>query len=472
LFPFLGTLLLIVVPYALWPRGAEDFGYFAFGLGCAMMGGVCFGGEFQRRTLSLLLSQPVARGVIWREKMWVLATAMAVNLAVCWLCLAIFCPHSVMWWALIAIAVCIFCGAPAWTLQSRHTLAGTMTALGAPGTLLMLGALVVAAGSRWLSKPFFENPRLLTFGTTLLLSSYSIWAYRQGHARFQQLELVETASLEPKLPAWAEAALARLLGGISAQFTGPFASLVKKELRLQRFSYIGAVCFCLLAVAGALIHLWAPEWGAGILAADYSIYLLLIPFVVGAMSVAEERGWGLAEWHLTLPPPAVKQWLVKMAAVLFTAVFLGLLLPAAMICATLGELRGEPVLALALAVQLWLVSLAAYAASFCRTTMYAILLALGLVVATATACGWAVHFASDHWWPMSLSNAIPPAKTGLWAFGIGITCLAALVQRFAYANFRQSGSSARRCLIQVLLLLVLSGALAAAILPLFAVPTF
>ena len=45
------------------------------------MAGSSFGNEFQYRTFSLLLSQPIARSVVWREKMLVLGAGILASLA-------------------------------------------------------------------------------------------------------------------------------------------------------------------------------------------------------------------------------------------------------------------------------------------------------------------------------------------------------------------------------------------------------
>src|SRR5260221_10863649 len=125
LLPFAGaTVLLIVMPCVIWRRQTEAvgaLGSFAFGLGCAIMGGVSFGNEFQRRTFSMLLSQPIPRAVIWREKMLVLGASLLLALAAIWACLWFFVPRG---WAdldavllLPLVGLCAFCGAPCWTLQ-------------------------------------------------------------------------------------------------------------------------------------------------------------------------------------------------------------------------------------------------------------------------------------------------------------------------------------------------------------------
>ena len=73
------TLPLIVVPSLIWPL--QGFGYLALGVACVVMAGSSFGTEFQHRTISLLLSQPIPRSIIWREKMLVLGAGMVTILA-------------------------------------------------------------------------------------------------------------------------------------------------------------------------------------------------------------------------------------------------------------------------------------------------------------------------------------------------------------------------------------------------------
>ena len=83
---FAVTLLLIVVPQLIKPSG---FGFVAFIVASIAMAGSTFGTEFQHRTVTLLLSQPVARSVIWREKMLVLGTGIIASLAALMICVAV-----------------------------------------------------------------------------------------------------------------------------------------------------------------------------------------------------------------------------------------------------------------------------------------------------------------------------------------------------------------------------------------------
>ena len=112
---------------------------------CVVMAGSAFGNEFQHRTLSLLLSQPIARSALWRDKMLVLGAGMLMSLAALLVCLAVSRPavgHD-NWLVLVSIPLCAFCGAPFWTLSLRHSIGGMVAAVGAPLVILAGYALLL-----------------------------------------------------------------------------------------------------------------------------------------------------------------------------------------------------------------------------------------------------------------------------------------------------------------------------------------
>jgi ABC-type transport system involved in multi-copper enzyme maturation permease subunit len=61
-----GALPLVSGSHAGWTEGIGAGGFFG---GILLLATLSFGNEFQHRTLSLLLSQPVDRMEIWREKL-------------------------------------------------------------------------------------------------------------------------------------------------------------------------------------------------------------------------------------------------------------------------------------------------------------------------------------------------------------------------------------------------------------------
>jgi hypothetical protein len=455
---FAGTLPLIVLPQLIWPP--SGFGYLALGVACVLMAGSAFGTEFQHRTISLLLSQPIARSVIWRDKMLVLGAGMAASLAVLLCCLAVSRPviEGMDWVVMALIPLCAFCGAPFWTLSLRQGIGGMAVAVGAPCGILAVYALM----TNHLGE---SQPAALVTAIISLLLIYCAVVYWLGYATFKRLEAVDTPSRDLGLPAGLEAFLVRPLTRMSSRFRGPFATLLKKEFRLQQISFLLAGVFVLVAVAGFCVAVRRPDIAAGIVGGDLFLYALILPLIAGAISVGEERGWGMAEWHLTLPPSALKQWSAKMVAALSTSLVLGLLLPTAIFVAT-DPLFSKPdartSLPPAFAMLCWilgqllLTSVAIYAASFTRATLQAILASFVILAALGGALLVAVY------WVRHIAPA-PIPWIGLPHVGevLVLTLLSAalaftlcLFHLFAWSNFRRYALPAPRLSLQFILILL------------------
>jgi hypothetical protein len=462
----IGTLLLIAVPFGVNGGSAAPFGVVAYGLGCMVLGGCAFGNEFQHRTLALLLSQPISRWAQWRDKMLVLGTSIALSLAALLVCRRLYgaAPDEATWPVLVLIALCAFCGAPYWTLVCRQALIGMVVAVGFP-TLALIAAELIAL---WLGRGEAVQPA----AAGVLLTLYCAVVFWRGYVRFNRLEIVETAGRDLHLPASVEAALARPLGKVSARFRGPYAALLKKELRLQQPGFLVAGVFFFIAVIGFCTFLIYHPLGVGILGGDFATFMVVLPLIIGAIAVAEEKGWGIFEWQLTLPPSAFEQWSAKMLVTLPTSLGLGLLLPAIMFLAGEALLPRDvpraaipPLSDLALCVlaQLLLTSVAVYAGSFSKTTLWAIITALGILVV-----GFCV-----------IAVAHPPATFALRLLVIAllvrghsldsVVCvslllLLALTQWFAWYNFQRAGRVPRLIIAQLLLLLFVAALGANAIL--------
>jgi ABC-type transport system involved in multi-copper enzyme maturation permease subunit len=453
LLPIFACMLpLIVVPQLIWPPAG--FGVLALGVACVVMAGSSFGTEFQHRTISLLLSQPIPRSVIWREKMLVLGAGMVTSLIALLVCLVVSSPVSgrVEWLTLALIPLCAFCGAPYWTLSLRQSIAGMVAAVGAPcGVLAVYGLTVELSGGR-------EPAALVTVVLSLLFIYCAVVCWL-GYAKFKRLEAVDIPTRELGLPAGLEAILVAPLTRMSSRFPGPFATLLKKEFRLQQIGLLLAGVFILIAVAGFCLAKRHPEVATGIVAGDIAIYALILPLIAGAISVAEERGWGIAEWHLTLPPSTLKQWSAKMLATLSTSLILGLVLPTAvalvadLVFSQPGARTSFPP---AFAILSWVLgqmlvtSVAVYTASFAKNTLQAILAALVILIASGGALllasywvhhvarapvPWVGQFPGDEW-------LLSPLLSGALAF---VLCL---FQWFAWSNFRRFGLPARRLIVQ------------------------
>ena len=132
------------------------------------------------------------------------------------------------------------------------------------------------------------------------------------------------AGTEPAEPVWRPSSLRPLTKHFRRDSADRLPRLLKKEFRLQQISFLLAGLFVLIALTGACLIRFQSEWGRNVLGGDYLIYVIILPLIAGAISVAEEKGWDLAEWHLTLPPSALKQWSAKMLVALSTSLVLGL----------------------------------------------------------------------------------------------------------------------------------------------------
>jgi hypothetical protein len=459
LLPIFACMLpLIVVPQLIWPMAG--FGYLALGVGSMLMAGSTFGTEFQHRTISLLLSQPISRSVIWREKMLVLGAGMVTSLAALLGCLAVSNPQSDYrdWLVLVFVPLCAFCGAPFWTLLLRQSIAGMVLTVGTPCGILAVFALVTAQMGG--NEPAGLVPAILS-----LFFIYCALVYWLGYAKFQRLEAVDTPTRELGLPASLEAILMAPLTKVSSRFRGPFATLLKKEFRLLQVGFLLAGVFVLIAVTGLGIAKRYPEVATGVVGGDIFLYALILPLVLGAISVAEERGWGIAEWHLTLPPSSRKQWSAKMVATLSTSLVLGLVLPTAVFLVAdplfnpSGARTSFPPAFGSLSWvlgQLLVTSVAVYAASFSKTTLQAILAALVILIASGgallLASYWGHHVArapipwigqpgQDEW-------LILPLLSAALAF---VLCL---FQWFAWSNFLRYGLPALRLIAQLTVILL------------------
>jgi hypothetical protein len=454
---FACTLPLIILPQLIWP--SAGLGYFALAVACVVMAGSCFGMEFQHRTISLLLSQPIPRSVIWREKMMVLGAGMVTSLAVLVGCLAVSPSgndHS-EWLVLVFVPLCAFCGAPFCTLVLRQGIAGMVATVGFPCAIMAACALVN-------DRLGVNNEAALVTAMVSLLLIYCAVVCWLGYAKFKQLEAVDMPTRELGLPGSLEAVLVAPLTRASSRFRGPRASLFKKEFRLQQISFLLAGVFVLIALAGFCLSKPRPDVATGIVGGDIVIYALILPLVAGAISIGEERGWGMAEWHLTLPPSTPAQWSAKMLVTLTTSLVLGLLLPVAMfvVADPLFNRPGArtslpPAFAIACWVlgQLVVTSVAIYAASFAKNTLQGILAAFVILAAGGGAMWLAtstVHYvalAPVQWMGVPRVDA----RLVLPVLSVALVLVLCLFQGFAWHNFPRCGLGVARLVRQFAVML-------------------
>ena len=326
-----------------------------------------------------------------------------------------------------------------------------------------------------LTERLFDDMEVEQESALILLVLYCALVYWRGYARFKRLQAVDGPSRELSLPSGLEALFLRPLTRVAARFRSPFAALLKKELRLQQTSFLLAGLFLLVAVVGACLVKYRRELAEAIVGFDCMFFVLILPVIAGAISLAEEKGWGIAEWHLTLPPSAIKQWSAKMLATLSTSLALGLLLPIALWLAVVplfhhpgagASLPPAPEILSWILGSLLLASVAVYAASFSNSALRAILAAIAIIAAGYGFCALVgtrvARIEPRQQWilmciPQVARALIPQLLAG------GLFFLLCVVQWFAWSNFRRYRPSARRIVGQLMVIFFAVGLVALAI---------
>jgi hypothetical protein len=159
-------------------------------------------------------------------------------------------------------------------------------AVAIPGCILAVCALV---GEKWAGNPGLAVERW----SVPLLVAYSVVAYCLGYTRFKHLEAVDGTRRELTLPAGLQDFVTWPFAVIGARFRGPFAALLKKELRLQQISFMLAGLFVLISLLG--LCFWSRKEAASlILGSNFVIYLVILPLVAGP---SRSRRSGAGAWR-------------------------------------------------------------------------------------------------------------------------------------------------------------------------------
>jgi hypothetical protein len=378
---------------AMLDHRAQDYAMVA-AVGCAaLLAAMSMGNEFQQRTLALLLSQPCARRDLWREKLLVLGMLAGTLGLTLFSSLGIAGrevsdPHDLVMTGIFSLAV--VCSAPFWTLVARSIIGGMVFSL-AGALLLLLVTEQLVVGKIFGSRFEDEIPDAVYAWAWLITGvSYSVACLLAGWRKFARLELKDAMPGESALFSTAATRRSRWWHCLRIRPAGKLRNLVRKELRLQKPGVVVAAVFLLCWLA-ALGSFWLrPELRYGHLLDMLAVvYIALALALAGSISLGEERAFGLAAWHLTLPVSARLQWLLKLGVGMAVAIVLGLVLPGLLAWATLPEARaglrhiaqesnnGLWLNVLAIGTALWLFFvLSFWAATLLGNTMRAVLTAV------------------------------------------------------------------------------------------------
>jgi ABC-type transport system involved in multi-copper enzyme maturation permease subunit len=426
-----GTLLLFAVPSLLGTGSLVVEFYLAY-LILAVFAPAArlFGAEFDHGTLERLLSQPIARERIWREKLLALTIVLAGAFLALQLARWLFLGLGPSAYDLV-VCLAALSGGTLVSLYLRQSFLALWGAMSLPAVPIWGFLFLVYLARGDFHVGFF-------WAHVVPMIPYVAVAYVAARRRFLTLEIDGVGTRRAGLPGW--------LRMRSSSTLGPTARLFLKEIQIQGANLL--VLPVSLVVWGVVFVrvLGAPpgsaqpgEWLT--ILGDLSVMrtgliIFFFPLLVGATAVAAERQMGLAGWHSSLPISRARQWCTKVLVVMGLAAVggaLGGFLDRFFV--TLLETRGVATSSLPEGV-IWLSILSAaagmYSSSRAREPFRALmggvaLLFLPLLPATSPA---ALQIRGA-----GLRSVVFPGapETGLY-LGIAIPTLALLA--FAFLNFR------------------------------------
>jgi hypothetical protein len=352
-------------------------------LGIPLLATLPFGNEFQHRTFSLLLSQPISRMEIWREKLSITAIVVftaALVFVSSWRASGVHTDREIWWYAAVA-AIVFVASAPFWTLFTRSIVGGVALNFGVYTFIGALGSQVLFWG--WGYSKLAASALMATMSfVSLGYAGLMLWLGWRKLARFQAMGDMAGDDL---LTAGPQMLPGALVSWLRCRPTGAVFNLIRKEFRLLRpvwlISLLAAVGWACLALWG-LLHPpgLTRSFGTAVISVGV-ISTLMIAILAGSLSLGEEKTSGTHSWHLSLPVSARRQWFVKLCMALFAG-FLGAGLAPLLIA---GRLMGPPEDVSAELVLLSVVVLLTFAAFWCacagKGTVPAVLWALPVMVA-------------------------------------------------------------------------------------------
>jgi hypothetical protein len=309
------TLSFVPSGYSIGQTLAKGIASLGFWLGMPLIATLAFGNEFQYQTLSLILTQPVDRMKIWRDKMLVVFVAVLSAAGVYALgyrdLISLGVQYAVLpfIWVVVTVGAAVSC-----TLLARSTVGGMI--------LNFLHVVVIAlstfAFDRFLGpEPATEAVRLASFIAAAVAIVYGlimVWIGRLMLARFQAKGTANNDLLASS-PQAVRAAFSEFL---RCSPDSPLSNLVVKEIRLLGPLWLLAILFSLLLLCLAPLQ-WVP--GNGVVQTNVPLiagfivffYALISMLLAGCLSMGDERTLGTQLWHMTLPISAGLQWLIKLS---------------------------------------------------------------------------------------------------------------------------------------------------------------
>lgn len=286
-----------------WLRPAEPWAVLPLLIGIVLVALTVFGREFALNTFPMILAQPQERVRTWWTKIGVLGVAVLTLLVT---------------WAAVGMWSSTGRGA---AVHDEGLIEGVMLILmvlvTGLGTTLLLRQVIAAFWFTLLVPVaivalFGRSPAVLIVISLMYSAAGFVWAWRY----YLRLQETPWTGGVVALPGRASAAKAERAGLRSPR---PLAALIVKELQLQNLCLLGIACLFLLHIGVLFVRKAGLEsfgYSARSALEAFGGIWLLVPFILSATAVAEERKLGTADGLRSLPVSAKVQFDIKFLLVL------------------------------------------------------------------------------------------------------------------------------------------------------------
>lgn len=308
--------------------------YALSGLACpaaaVMLALSSFGGEVSAGTFSNLLAQPISRLKIWETKIALLAAALVVVVAL-WLAtflISVFFhsgpSHGIGGWldllTLVSMTGVVVFSGGLWTvLLLRQVAAAFWFTLLVPGVLLMIVMALVSG----------ESDAFITAISVSVLGLYSLAGFFFARRLFLRAQDLQWSGGTIVMPEMRGLARFKSAGG-AVRTWRPRAALWRKEFMLHQSQFVMAFVLVVLHLGVlALPHFYDLSKSRDlkfILEIFWGLWLVM-PMLVGAAAVAEERKLGTLGSQFCLPVKLRTQFAIKFRIAMLLSVLFGVVMP-------------------------------------------------------------------------------------------------------------------------------------------------
>lgn len=341
--------------FFLWNSLGESAFFLAAVIGLPLLTMLPFGLEFEHRTMTLALAQPVRRETIWADKQWLglVSILPAATMLLVVVGLRGFRYLEADRFLIAAVWVAAMCvSAPLYALIARSAIGG-MALNAAAGNLLFFIAWTYLIGYENDYVAISPTMKWTCLTVLAIYAGATSWLARRMFLRLQAIDGEMKDDVLAKISSVVVPNVVR--EALRSKATTPTMNLIRRELHLLEPVWI------LTLVEAAL---WAWLVGLNLIPAEGTkaeppmlaiATMTLCPVIAllaGGISLGEERNSGIHEWHMTLPPPTGRQWLVKLGIAEAAALAGGAILPRGMLMLA-GWRHGDAMMFMNNRAELW-----------------------------------------------------------------------------------------------------------------------